>query len=198
MNRKFVTWAAEHFDWPGYTADELYELNKVLDEYRMPPLEVVHDLLLHLKLMRRYKGALRLTKKGRALQNDPVGLFNLAAPVYLYVYQDDMPPSWQIGAPKDWRIFLNVISIEARNGVTLARLLEAIYDLRSDQKYDATYQDMRIAFRSSILRRLAWLGLLWEDRTGLRFLEEGALYKTPLWIAALKLESDSAPDHYLH
>ena len=76
MNCKFVTWAAEHFDWPGYTADELYEFNKVLDEYRMPPLEVVHDLLLHLKLVRRYKGTLRLTKKGRELTADPMKLFN--------------------------------------------------------------------------------------------------------------------------
>lgn len=33
FNRKFVHWAAEHFEWSEYTAAELFEMNKVLDEY---------------------------------------------------------------------------------------------------------------------------------------------------------------------
>ncbi|KZY52612.1 hypothetical protein A3734_18430 [Sulfitobacter sp. HI0054] len=37
FNRKFVHWAAEHFEWPDFTATELFEMNKVLDEYKMPP-----------------------------------------------------------------------------------------------------------------------------------------------------------------
>lgn len=42
----------------------------------------------------------------------------------------------------------------------------------------------------SIIRPLRWLGLLWEDREGLKLLEDGALFKTPLWTASLKLETD--------
>ena len=38
MNRKFVHWAADQFDWPGYTAAELFEINKVLNEHDMQPL----------------------------------------------------------------------------------------------------------------------------------------------------------------
>lgn len=34
MNRKFVHWAAVHFLWPGFTAEDLYSMNKVLNEKR--------------------------------------------------------------------------------------------------------------------------------------------------------------------
>jgi len=37
MNRKFVHWAADQFEWPGYTAAELFEIHKVLNELDMPP-----------------------------------------------------------------------------------------------------------------------------------------------------------------
>lgn len=37
MNLKFVHWAAVHFLWPGFTAEDLYSMNKVLNESDMPP-----------------------------------------------------------------------------------------------------------------------------------------------------------------
>lgn len=55
MNRKFVHWAAVHFEWPDYTCEDLYSVNKVLNEADMPPLWVVRDMLSHLKLLRRKK-----------------------------------------------------------------------------------------------------------------------------------------------
>ncbi len=55
MNRKFVHWAAVHFLWPGFTAEELYSMHKVLNENDMPPLWVVHDMTRYLKLLRRRK-----------------------------------------------------------------------------------------------------------------------------------------------
>lgn len=51
MNRRFVHWAAETFAWPGYTAEDLFVVNKVLNEVDMPPLWPVRDLLLHLRLL---------------------------------------------------------------------------------------------------------------------------------------------------
>ncbi|MHC2302743.1 hypothetical protein ACVJBD_007009 [Rhizobium mongolense] len=55
MNRKFVHWAAVHFNWPEYTCEDLYSINKVLNEADMPPLWVVRDMLSHVKLLRRKK-----------------------------------------------------------------------------------------------------------------------------------------------
>lgn len=190
MNRKFVHWAAERFDWPGYSRDELFLVNKVLNEVDMPPLWPVHDLLLHLKLMRRYKGTLRLTRRGRDLMTHPGALFDLAAPVYLYRYVHDERAQDRGGAG-NWHVFLNVINIEARTGCTTAQLMKTLYGWERDDRNDPNYRETRFALKFCIIRPLCWLGLLREDRKGLGFFDEGTFYKTPLWPAALALESDA-------
>ncbi len=55
---KFVHWAAVNFIWPGFTAEDLYSMYKVLNENDMPPLWIVRDLSLHSKFLRRRKGRL--------------------------------------------------------------------------------------------------------------------------------------------
>ncbi|HEU4985537.1 MAG TPA: hypothetical protein VFT89_00585, partial [Rhizobiaceae bacterium] len=76
MNRKFVHWAAGHFDWPGYTSDDLYSVNKVLNEADMPPLLVVRDMLKHLRLLRRRKDVLVPTRRGREFVARPRAFFD--------------------------------------------------------------------------------------------------------------------------
>jgi hypothetical protein len=60
MNRKFVHWAAVNFLWPGYTHDELFSVNKVLNESDMPPLWAVRDFL-HFSRFTRRLAALQFT-----------------------------------------------------------------------------------------------------------------------------------------
>jgi hypothetical protein len=158
MNRKFVHWAADRFDWPGHSRDELFAMNKVLNEIDMPPLWPVHDLLLHLKLMRRYKGTLRLTKRGRALMERPGALFDLAAPLYLYRYVHDDRAQERGGVLGNWRVFLNVINIEARTGCTTAHLMKALYGWAEDDRYAPEYQEIRFSLKSCVIRPLCWLG----------------------------------------
>ena len=43
--------------------DELFRVNKVLNEYDFVPLELLHFLLIERKLGRHYKGAFKLTKR---------------------------------------------------------------------------------------------------------------------------------------
>jgi hypothetical protein len=57
FKRVFVHRAAENFDWPGLSKDELFKLNKVLNEYDFLPLELLHFVLVQMKLGRHYKGA---------------------------------------------------------------------------------------------------------------------------------------------
>jgi hypothetical protein len=191
MNRKFVHWAAEHFEWPSYTAAELFEMNKVLNEDNMRPLWPVHDLLRYLKLMRRYKGALVSTKKGRALAEAPDAFFDLVAPVYLFQSVHDERVEERGDLLGNWDIFLNVINIEARTGCSLAHLVKTLYGWDEDDRYDPEYSNARFALSICVVRPLCWLGLLWEDRTGLGFFGDGTFYKTPLWGASLKLETDA-------
>jgi hypothetical protein len=38
FNRRFITWAVDKFNWPRYTAEELYVVNKVLNDDDVPRL----------------------------------------------------------------------------------------------------------------------------------------------------------------
>ncbi len=108
------------------------------------------------------------------------------APVYLFGYDHFE----RIGRPEgllgNWDIFLNVINIEARTGCSQNHLVETLYGPKETTEYDPT----RSNFNRGVTRPLCWLGLLWEDRKGLSFFADGDLYKTPLWMASLKLDTD--------
>ena len=179
-NRKFVHWAAKHFEWPNYTAAELFEMHKVLNEDDMQPLWPVHDLLRYLKLLRRYRGVLVPTKKGRALAEASAAFFDLVAPVYLYQSVHDERVEARGDLLGNWNIFLNV----------MAHLVKTLYGWDGDDRYDRAYNDARFALLFCVVRPLCWLGLLWEDRTGLGFFGDSTYYKTPLWAASLKLDTD--------
>lgn len=118
MNRKFVHWAAVHFDWPDYTSEDLYSISKVLNEADMPPLWVVRDMLKHLRLVRRNKDRLLPTKRGRDFLARPHTFFDQIATDYLYAYidygqaQDDVRERMRW-----WHVFLNLINIKARRAV---------------------------------------------------------------------------------
>lgn len=82
--RKFVHWAAAEFDWPGYGEEELFSINKVLNEWDFQPVSDIHDLLRGLKLGRHYKGKFLLTKAGKELVAHPGRMFSELAPNYLF------------------------------------------------------------------------------------------------------------------
>jgi len=162
MNRKFVHWAADQFDWPGYSVAELFERCKVLNELDMPPLWPVHDLLRHLKLLRQYKGVLVATKTGRAIVDTPDAFFDLVAADYLYHSIHDERLEARGGLPGSWDIFLNVINVEARTGCTLVHLLQTLYGWEEKESFDPADSNTRFAFKFCVIRPLCWLGLLWE------------------------------------
>jgi hypothetical protein len=112
-NRKFVQRAADDFYWSGDTSDELAIVNKVLNEQDMWPL---WDLLHHLKLVRRYKGALRVACLGQSLAADPEKFFDPLAPVYLYHYMHDelLREGENYGIRGDGHFFLKLINTEER------------------------------------------------------------------------------------
>lgn len=193
MNRKFVHWAAAAFDWPGHTPEELFIVNKVLNEDDLFPLWPVRNLLHHLKLIRRYKGTLRATALGRSLAAEPAKFFDLVAPIYLYrfVHDEYMRDGEDHGVLGNWHIFLNLINIEARQGCKSARLIEVLYGMTDNENYDPHYSSVSSTFRINVLRPLCWLGLLSEETDGKRMFKDSTYHKTALWMASLKLESDN-------
>lgn len=189
FKRSFVHWAVENFNWPGKSAEEMFRYQKVINEYDFPPLELLHFLLISLRLGRHYKGEFRLTKRGAEMATSPGRLFAELIPYFVlqidhasYARCDDRP----FGT---WDIWMNVINIEADHGTTEAALFETLFGKVEDW-HTSGWRDMA-AFSSCVLRPLTWAGLISEMREGDLGSRICHIFKTPLWRSAIELETDA-------
>lgn len=187
FKRVFVHWAAEEFDWPGHRRDDLFAVNKVLNEPDFGPLALLHDLLIAMKLGRHYKGEFRLTKAGQELAGHPGRIFGTVIPFFLFrVDHGSLSHFEDTPLLGNWDIFLNVLNIEAEDGATGAHLRQVLYG-HPGPGFDATMSGLYIR----VLRPLCWAGLL-EKQDGASWYrtEEALFVKTPLWKSALVLDTD--------
>src|SRR6056297_3871813 len=188
FKRVFVHWAVEHFEWTGKSAEEMFRYNKVINEYEFPPLEVLHFLLISLRLGRHFKGEFRLTKRGAELANAPGRLFAELIPYFVLRIDHASYARFEDRLFGKWDVWMNVINVEADHGTTETALFETFYGEPQD-RHTAGWREMA-AFSACVLRPLEWAGLLIKAR------EDGAdkqvchLLKTPLWRSALKLDTD--------
>jgi hypothetical protein len=188
FKRVFVHWAVENFAWPGKSAEEMFRYNKVINEYEFPPLEVLHYLLITLRLGRHFKGEFRLTKRGADLVRSPGRLFAELIP--FFVLQIDHASYARLNERPfgKWDVWMNVINVEADHGTTERALFAAFYGEGPDWD-NAGWREMAM-FSSCVLRPLEWAGLLVqtaEEREG-KHLHH--VFKTPLWRSALTLNTD--------
>ncbi|MCA9172482.1 MAG: hypothetical protein KDB23_32680 [Planctomycetales bacterium] len=183
LKRYFVTWAAEAFNWPGYTTDELYRLNKVLNEHDFPPLVVLHDLLLAAKLVRHRKGFLHITKKGIDLLEHSGSLWLvLAQHLLLAAGHDDY-------LDVEWVSVLNAINVVAHTGITQKQFLSRVMGA------DENDYNLRSLVYVHVLRPLCWLGLLQETR----YKQSDRFFaKTALWSVALTFGDVTPPSVTKH
>ncbi len=70
----------------------MFRFNKVINEYEFPPLEVLHFLLISLRLGRHFKGEFRLTKRGAELAETPGRLFAELIPYFERWFQKSEQP----------------------------------------------------------------------------------------------------------
>ncbi len=188
LKRHFVHWAAKEFNWPHLGYDELFSVNKVLHEFDFLPLEVVHYTLRTYGFARPYNGALEITKKGKAILNDPRTLFMTTVPTYTFDL-DHSALHWNRERPVgNWNVWLNVLNITLNEKVcaTDIELYEQFYghfDLKTQKS------EMR-DFICSVLDPLAWSGFLVETREGEGATQLRHYVKTALWKKTLRLESD--------
>ncbi|PKP95789.1 MAG: hypothetical protein CVT75_00005 [Alphaproteobacteria bacterium HGW-Alphaproteobacteria-14] len=187
LKRHFVHWAAQAFDWPGYTESDLFAVNKVLNEIDFPPLMVLHDILRGAKLARHYKGALYATKFGLEMRSQPGALWPLLAEFLLcridFCHQRQ-PDEQLLG---NWDIFLNVLNVEAHDGASANQLCDILYG--ADDRDEGRNHRLSSPFYVQILRPLCWAGLLSQCEGDKRFGGDRQIVKTPLWTAALSLET---------
>ena len=188
FKRVFVHWAAAHFVWPGMRQEDLFRHSKVLNEYEFPPLELLHFLLIDLRLARHFKGEFRLTKRGAELARWPGRLFAELIPHYVlridhasYARFDERPFG-------KWDVWMNVINVEVDQGASERKLFAAFYGDGPNWDNDG-WREMA-AFSACVLRPLEWSGLLiqTEDAPDTRATRQ--IFKTPLWRSALRLDTD--------
>ena len=189
FKRVFVHWAVEHFDWPGSGAEEMFRYNKVINEFEFPPLEVLHQLLIALRLGRHFKGEFRPTKRGAELGQAPGRLFAELIPFFVlkidhasYARFDERPFG-------KWDVWMNVINAEVDHGITERALFAAFYGDEHDWD-NAGWREMA-AFSTCVLRPLEWAGLLVQTREARDGKHLHHVFKTPLWRSAMRLDTDN-------
>lgn len=189
FKRVFVHWAAREFDWPGYTEEDLFAINKVLNEIDFGPLMDLHDVMIALKIGRHYKGQFKLSMAGQGLVGHPGSIFGIVTPCYLFEVNharfsrfDDEPI---LG---NWDVFLNVLNVETEDGATGADLRRVLFgEPDPGERFDKILSSLYI----HVLRPLCWTGLLHMDRAkGFLSTERSVFTKTPLWERTLRLETD--------
>ena len=188
FKRVFVHWAVEHFDWPGHGAEEMFRFSKVINEYEFPPLEVLHYLLITLRLGRHFKGEFRLTKRGADLAQTPGRLFAELIPFFVLQVDHGSYARFNERPFGKWDVWLNVINVEADHGTTERALFGAFYGEGPDWD-NAGWREMA-AFSSCVLRPLEWTGLLVQTEEGREGKVVHHVFKTPLWRSALALDTD--------
>jgi hypothetical protein len=188
FKRTFVHWAAAEFAWPGFSKAELFSVNKVLNEIDFPPLMDMHDLLIALKIGRHYKRSFRLTKAGQSLGGRPGRLFGIVTPFYLFEVDHLRFSLFREEQLGNWDVFLNVLNVQTEDSISGRDLSRTLY---GDPSTEGGFNYALSGLYSQILRPLCWTGLLHEQRpVGFR-LEDSVFTKTPLWRAALRLDTDT-------
>lgn len=192
FKRNFVHWAAREFEWPGHTEADLFAVNKVLNEQDFMPIVDIHFLLTTLKMGRHYKGQFKLTKAGTEVSQHPGRLFGIIAPFYLFEVNHTGYTRFSEGPLLgNWDMFLNILNVEAEDGITGADLRRTLYGATPESALPR-YDEVLGSLYLNVLRPLCWTGLLHKTRVkGFQSTERSVFAKTPLWKAALKLETDS-------
>jgi hypothetical protein len=194
FNRKFAHWMADHSPWPRYHTDELMRLNKVLNEWDVPHAIVVHDVMFVAKFGRHTKGKFQVSKAAKDLSSKRGKFFAKIAETYLFEYNHARNARSEFTAPGNWDIFLNIINVEAEQGLTEAHLVKTLYDLdKRDHVIDREYYDHAGFLFTHVLQPLSWIGFLDETSDGGR-LSDRTYWKTPLWRTCLQLETDDQVD----
>jgi hypothetical protein len=188
FRRTYVRWAAERFDWPGMSDEELSKVNKVLNETDFPPLELLHFLLIELKLGRHYKAEFRLTKRGKVLAQHPGLLFETLIPFYVLNMDHSSYSRLQEQPFGTWDIWLNVLNIEIDQGAKEQDMFRVFYD--EDANWGNANWRALAAFSSCVIQPLEWAGLIGGQETEVGDRRDMHYFKTPLWRAALKLDLD--------
>ena len=188
FNRKFCHWAASNFNWPEYSADELYRLNKVLNEEDVPPVDAIHEAAVFMKLGRHIRGQWQFNKTAKLLRTDRGKFLRELFRIWVLQFPHYAMTRMAEPCPGNWDIFINIIDVEADRGLVDDDLLRILYGYEIEGAGSNEYWKHSSFVSNCILKPFAWLGLLEKSNGPERF--QATYRKTSLWAAALTTDRD--------
>ncbi|WP_170425239.1 hypothetical protein [Ruegeria arenilitoris] len=193
FNRKFTKWAAENFNWPEYSADELLRFQRVLNEEDVKPVFVLHKLMISMKLGRHVKDKWRFNNKAVAFVRTPGALQVALTKGFLFEFDHSRLQRFPFIAAGNWDIWLNVINVDAQSGVSEAALLKTFYGVECVGAGDREFWHHASFLMWYVLNPLCWLGYLVKtELDGRHSASDRTIYvKTPLWKKTFKLDTDN-------
>lgn len=205
LSRSVVAELRERFTWPGFDDPEAFRFHKVINEPDFLPLFFVRHVAMAGKLLRRYKGHLKITTAGREMLKEPHQPALQAVLFHVALWRMDLAylsrgllhgwPQNQIGvvlwglsiAANDWQPPGRMARMCA---IPIHGVLDAPWDMASH------------AMEATVLRPLRWFGLLdyrQIDAAEVRFENRHLYRKTPLFDRFLsfdvRFEADLGPRH---
>lgn len=185
LNRKFLAWAVEAFDWPGYEPAEVYAVNKVVDEIDYLPGRYLHEVMKRRKFVRKHKDRLLLSPAGRDALDRPS---LVQAELFPETFKGRYLPSLDAAFMGDFDLYFGLLLWQVRHtteGWASAREIFRAAVIPEDAIHELSgYPDAPIhGFHLCVLRFLKWFGLLEPAASdSRRFDADGHRYRaTPLF-----------------
>ena len=195
LSRQFVMEMLDRFDWPEYEKEYILGFNKVVNETDFTPLHYLRVLMQEAGLIRKRKGHLRPSRRGRDLLAEDVAgellhlLFTTNFDAYNTGYLDRASiqgwPQEQVG------LILYLLSQAAVDWSPAPTLMRNT-SIPTDALHSIPPDHPEFAFLGRVLRYLKWFGLI-EQRPEGRLYElkvEAEYRKTPLYDRFISFELD--------
>ena len=201
LSRSVVAEMVDRFTWPGFDKAEAFRFHKVINEPDFLPVFFLRHLAQAAGLLRKTRGHLKTTPRGRALLGAPQRSALQAILFHVAVWHLDLGYLGR-GAHGDWPqqdagIVLWSLSVAASDWQAPERLTR-LCTIPINGVLDTPWDTASFAMEAKILRPLLWFGLLehrQEAIEGSRFGMRHFYRKTGLFdrFLAFDVQLEAAP-----
>ena len=205
LTRGVVAEMIDLFTWPGFDKADAFRFHKVINEPDCLPLYFVRHVVESIRLVRQYKGHLKITHVGRQVLEDPARQALQALLFHTVMWGIDLNylgrglhEGWPQG---DVGVLLWSLSVSANDWQSSDRLAR-MCTIPINGVLEAQWDSGAMAMQARVLRPLWWFGLLEYRRVevpGKRFEASHFYRKTPLFDRFLsfdiKLETAAGSRH---
>ena len=197
LNRKFVEMLLERLQWQGCDPAEIRAVCKTVNEQDFTPAMYLHAVFRLAGLVRKEKGLLKLTKKGRTLLPEEAAgrlqalLFRTTFVRYNLAYLDRFDMA-EVFAPQI-SLILYLIGQFCTDWRAAGALMRSV-TFPTKELTESKYPDLPVAaFETRVLRYLCWFGLMEKTQPAAndewrqpRLYRKTALYERMLRFAELQ------------